>query len=130
MSNGTTPSNRGGLAPRDTNGTPFQCADRGGREPAQQTSNNIVGHDGGYQHGHDAEPDHEHSEKAKKDRSRDRGKDGNEDRECERTRHAGGDTADCVAHRQILTRLNFKSLPTEVCIFMISDSKLLGRYST
>jgi hypothetical protein len=35
-----------------------------------------------------------------------------------------------VAHRQILTRLNFKTLPSELGIFMIGDSKLLRRYAT
>src|SRR5215813_2388671 len=131
MSSGTALSKkRGALAPRDTNGTPLQCADRRGRKPAEQTSDDIVGHDGGDQHCHDAEPDHEHAEKAKENRSRDGGKERNKYRECERTRHAGGDTADCVAHRQILTRLYFKSLPSELGIFMIIDSILLRRYAT
>src|SRR5262245_42060041 len=122
MSSGTAPSDRGALAPRDANGTPLQWADRRRREPAEQTSDDIVGHD--------AEPDHEHAEKAKEDRSRDCGKDRNQYRERQRTRHGGGDTADCVAHRQILTRLDFKSLPSELGIFMIVDSILLRRYAT
>src|SRR6266581_9238246 len=120
----------GALAPRDANSTPLQCADRRGRKPAEQTSCDVVGHDGSDQYGHDAEPDHEYPEKAKEDRSRDRSKDRNKHRERERSRHAGGDTADCVAHRQILTRLNFNSLPSELGIFMIRDSKLLRRYAT
>ena len=41
--------------------------------------------------------------------------------------HAGGDTADCVAHRRILTELNFKSLPSELGIFMIDDLEVARR---
>src|SRR5689334_14820311 len=109
MSSGTTPSDRGALA--DANGPTLQRADRRGRKPAKQTSDDVVGHDGGDQYGHDAEPDYEHPKQTKQDRSRDGGKDRNKHRERKRTRHGGGDTADCVAHRQILTRLNIKSLP-------------------
>jgi hypothetical protein len=133
MSSGTAPSDRGASA--DANSTPLQWADRRGRKPPQQTSDDIVGHDGGDQDGHDAEPDHEHTEQAKEDRGRDYGKDWDKHRERNWTRHAGGDTADCVTHRQVLTgqvltRLNFENLPSELGIFMITDSKLLRRYAT
>src|SRR5262245_39152721 len=105
MSNGTAPSDRRGLAPRDANGTPLQWANRRGSEPTEQASDDIVGHDSGDQDGNNAEPNYKYAEQAKENCSRDCGKDRNKHSEREGTRHAGGDTADCVAHRHILTRV-------------------------